>query len=142
MAKSKKMILAQIISFAISSLMICLSPICSYDEGKAKMIMSVIVSTVFWIGLIAGIVLDVLLGKDNKELKGKMGLISFFKNKIAMIFDILFVISLILSLVVVISKTALAIGSVAIAVCIFSFEMHCVLNGKCFNKLILKAEEK
>lgn len=142
MAKSKKMILAQIISFAISSLMICLSPICSYDEGKAKMIMSVIVSAVFWIGLIAGIVLDVLLGKDNKELKGKMGLISFFKNKIAMIFDILFVISLILSLVVVISKTALAIGSVAIAVCIFSFEMHCVLNGKCFNKLILKAEEK
>ncbi len=142
MAKSKKMILAQVISFAISSLMICLSPICSYDEGKAKMIMSVIVSTVFWIGLIAGIVLDVLLGKDNKELKGKMGLISFFKNKIAMIFDILFVISLILSLVVVISKTALAIGSVAIAVCIFSFEMHCVLNGKCFNKLILKAEEK
>lgn len=142
MAKSKKMILAQIISFAISSLMICLSPICSYDEEKAKMIMSIIISVFFWIGLIVGIIFNILLSKDNKLLKGKMGIISFFKNKAAIIFDILFVISLILSLIVVVSKTALAIGSVAIAICIFSFEMHCVLNGKCFNKLILKAEEK
>ena len=47
--KNKKMIIAQIISFAVSSIMICFSPFCSYDEGKAKTAISIIISSLFWI---------------------------------------------------------------------------------------------
>lgn len=142
MEKEKKAVFAQISVFAISCLVLCFSPFCTYDGTKTQKIFAIVISTVFWAGLLIGVVINFVIKSKFSLPSGKSGIIRFFANKYAKIFDILFVIALILSIVVIVTKTELSIGSTAIALCIFSFEMHCVLNGKCFNKLLKGKEEK
>lgn len=63
----------------------------------------------------------------------RIGLISFFKNKFAMVADVVMLLSLI-GLVVVLILTQ-GIGYVCyvfVSLFVFSFGMHCILNGKVF----------
>ena len=121
-------------------LMELINKICAYLVGIC-----------FWAGLIAGyIVFAVINSKRKKQLKKKKesakslpGIICFFSNKYAKVFDILFVISLILS-VVFMFIPALNQGFVSvlvISVCVFSLHMHSILNGVNY-KYIQNLEEE
>lgn len=92
----------------------------------------------FWLGLILAIVSMMLLDinrrrnvKFQEKYKGlkQFGLVNFFKNKPARIFDIVAAVSFFVNVMIQIinvNKTLIFIG---ISLFIFSFGMHCILNG-------------
>ena len=111
--------------------------------------MLVLSGATFWIGLVGTIVMSVrihMFGKREKAAEQKkaqtkrIGLISFFQNREAMVADVAMFAS-ILGLVI----TAAATNNLYwlftfLAVLVFSFGMHCVLNGKNYHYLNNKVE--
>ena len=92
----------------------------------------------FWIGLIGTIFMALKINRSRKgsyrfnELFGnrkQLGLIHFFQNTEAMIMDVTMVISLIVLIIARLCSANLQIIYVIIAVFVFSFGMHCMLNG-------------
>ena len=92
----------------------------------------------FWIGLIGTIYMALKINRSRKgsyrfnELFGnrkQLGLIHFFQNTEAMIMDVTMVISLIVLIIARLCSANLQIIYVIIAVFVFSFGMHCMLNG-------------
>lgn len=140
----KKLLHVQIISFLISSVSLSLTSFVSYEDGVAKKVFSIIVGLMFWIGLAVGIALIFVLKNKTKNCldnEKSVGLVRFFKNKYAICFDIAMAILLIASIIVIMVQTESFIGSVVIALLVFSFEMHCVLNGKIY-KCLMKTGDK
>lgn len=139
-----KEIYAGIIAFALSSLAIACLGLYPYDFNGAKWA-NILIGAVFWLGLAAGIVFSVLLTKRRKKEgfhQGKVGLISFFQNKIAAVFDILMILTLFSTVLLIIFSVKSAIAYVIVALFFFSLEMHCVLNGKNYKYITSKMEEK
>lgn len=135
----KKLLYVQIISFLISSISLSLTSFVSYEDGTAKIVFSIIVGLLFWIGLAVGIILNFMLKNKTKnrlENEKGIGLICFFKNKIAICFDVAMIFLLVASIVVIAIQTESFIGSIVIALFVFSFEMHCIFNGKIFKCLM------
>lgn len=133
---NKKLLLIQIVSYFVSSIALVLASFASYEDTATKKAFSIVVGLLFWIGLVVGIVMAIVLKKKNgKEIEKTkaIGLIRFFKNKLAVCFDIAMLISFVASVIVVATKMEAFIGSVLIGLFIFTFEMHCVLNGKIFE---------
>ena len=123
-------------SFLIMSASFLLMPIES---------ISIIPGLLFWIGLVLGITLQIVLEirrraffKSYSVNRGKMqkpknGLLSFGSNALAIIADRSMVISFVaMILAFVITKGYGYICYVFIATTIFSFCMHCVLNGRIY----------
>lgn len=135
----KKLLYVQIISFFISSLSLSLTSFVSYEDGVAKKVFSIIVGLLFWIGLVVGIIFIFILKNKTKnclENEKGVGLVRFFKNKFAICFDVAMIVWLIASIVLIAIQTESFIGSVVIALFVFSFEMHCVFNGKIYKCLM------
>ena len=99
----------------------------------------------FWLGLVLGLVLQIVLEarrraffkafavKREKMQKPKNGLLSFGSNATAIVADRFMVISFIaMILAFAITKGYGYICYVFIATTIFSFCMHCVLNGRIY----------
>ena len=142
MKKTVHLLYAQIASFAVSSCSLIFSFMTS-DATTAGRVGSITIGIIFWLGLIAGVVFTILLSKQIKATgihKGKIGLITFFSNPIAIIFDCLMILSFIGSVLIVVFQSEQLIGYFVIALFIFSFEMHCVLNGK--NYLYIKQKKQ
>ena len=92
----------------------------------------------FWIGLIGtiGFAISInTLRKSDKEFQEnyantkRIGIIQFFTNKSAMIADIVMIISLIVLIIVRVLKGNIILSFILIALFVFSFGMHCMLNG-------------
>ena len=92
----------------------------------------------FWVGLIGTIYMALRINRNRKgsyrfnELFGnrkQLGLIHFFQNTEALIVDVAMVISLITLIVARLCSANLQVIYVIIAVFVFSFGMHCMLNG-------------
>lgn len=110
---------------------------------------TVVCGVIFWLFLIIGIVLQVVLASRRRKWytsnrirrsrnKAKsVGIISFFQNIPAIISDIVMGLSVI-GLVISVSVTDGTgyICYVCIAVLIFSFSAHCVFNGKIYHHII------
>lgn len=135
MTKTKMLFCVQIAAYFISSLMLCLLPTQSTIGTNGQKTSSIVMATIFWLFLIIGLVMNIFIKKANNDIdvKGKMGLVCFFKTKLAMWFDIAMMVSFIGSLIVVISKSSAYFGAIVLALFVFTFEMHCILNGKHFN---------
>lgn len=133
--EKEKFILLQLLFFLVSSIDVLFIPLGSYGDTTAKKVLAVVIGIIFWLFLAAGVAMNFVIkarfGKDYFE--GRFGLISFFKNKYAIIMDILMIITLIFSVYVISTKTSSYLGLIAISLFLFSFESHCVLNGKYFN---------
>ena len=123
-------------SFLLMSASFLLMPIVS---------ITIIPGLLFWIGLVLGITLQIVLEirrraffKSYSVNRGKMqkpknGLLSFGSNALAIIADRSMVISFVaMILAFVITKGYGYICYVFIATTIFSFCMHCVLNGRIY----------
>lgn len=95
----------------------------------------------FWVGLAgtAGITIaisrdrrtDRSFRKQNRKLK-QSGLIHFFQNKTAIVFDILMFIAIIAFIAISIIGYNYYLRFICLSVFVFSFGMHCMSNGMNF----------
>lgn len=131
-----------ILFFFLSSLSVVLTPFAYNSYGEANPLMYII-GTAFWLFLFLGLLFMFLLNKirkkqtsdeKNKRKKSRCGIVSFFKNKYAVLFDAIFLIDLILIVILTLCRVNNDILILCLAVLLlFSFYMHCVFNGRNFN---------
>lgn len=107
----------------------------------------------FWGGLIIGVVLQIVLEARRKSLfaqynvkretmqKARNGLLSFGSNYLAAIADILWAVSIIATIIVfVLTKGTGYFCYISLSVLVFSFCMHCILNGRIY--IYIKNQKK
>lgn len=109
--------------------------------------MSYCVGIMFWIFMILGIVSQIILAKQRKNwfiknrirrfrTKSKLGVIAFMQNLPATIADITLVVSIIALIVSIVLTNAMGYACyIFMALLVFSFCMHCILNGKIYYYL-------
>lgn len=138
-----------IVAFLFVSVMFLLMPLDSNDPSLKAKNTTKLIGIGFWGFLIVGIVSQVILSKRRKlwyriqhinERRGsvrKIGLITFCSNGLALIADIILVISLIGLIVAVITTKAIGHSCyVFLAMFCFAFCMHCILNGKVYYHIM------
>lgn len=146
--KSKKTdyawLTASIISFLLLSISFLLMPIESKNASDEVSIISILAGALFWISIVCGIATQAVLSHRIKSwlasnrirsgrLVRKCGLISFFKNPFAVVADIAMIVGLIgLVITVILTHGIGYVCYVFLALFVFSFTMHCILNGKTF----------
>lgn len=139
-----KYLLIEISMFLLSDIGLFLSQFVIKSGGQTNRIIAIISGVLFWIGLIIAIVFGLLQNKTttNKDSNNKIGLISFFSNKPAFVFDVILIVSFIAFVICLIINKVSNIATIIFSIFIFSFEMHCVFNGKNYKYIISKLEEK
>lgn len=138
-----KYLLTEISMFFLSDLGLFLSQFVVKSDGQTNRIIAVISGLLFWMGLIIAIVFGLLQNKmiTNKYKDNKIALIKFFSNKPAFVFDVLLVVSFVAFVICMIINRMSNIATIFFSVFIFSFEMHCVFNGKNYKYIISKLGE-
>lgn len=119
-------------------------PAIDYNSEGIRKIIGYILPAIFWVALILAIALQVVIAKKNQAVgKGWWGVVLFFKNKASLVFDILFILSVIaVAVVLFVDKLNQFVVFSIFSTFVFSFEMHSVLNGKHFNYLLMKEDNK
>lgn len=138
-SKCNVYLIASVISFFVFSVSFLLMPIETRKVINDVNLVSIVAGVMFWLGLVIGSVMQILfcksIGKVAFEKKTNPGLISFFKNKLAMVFDVLLILSglgLVFSIILT-SATGYACY-IFVTLTAFCFCAHCIFNGKnyCF----------
>lgn len=134
----KNMYFVYIFFLLIFSLSFALMPFGIGSDGQIKKIIYLI-GAMFWIGLIGIIISSIQVSKlgkiiserleDNENDKKRVGIISFFQTKPAKIADLILIISLVLLIVFCVFTNYTILKFLLISIVVFSFGMHCVLNG-------------
>ncbi len=132
------------LSFLIMSAAFLIIPLESETLISGLSVFSFAAGIMFWATLVLSIVFLVILSvrrkqfykkyglKLNNDIK-RIGLFSFFKNKVAIVVDIVMVICLTaLVTVFLISGGTEYICYVFIALSVFTVTMHCLFNGKIY----------
>lgn len=138
-----------IVGFAILSVSFLLMPV------ESNVVISKIAGVMFWLGLVIGIVFQVLLARQRKigitknrvqrlsNQRMKPGILSLFKNPIAVVFDLLMAIGLVgLISSMILTKGMGYICYVFISITVFSFSMHCIFNGRIYFYISNKEKKK
>lgn len=135
--KTKRVLFAFNIFFlVILSVSVSIMPYNSKTDGVTDM--KILTGVMFWLGLIGTVFFASLINyfrsKDklfNKaaEKYNKLGLTHFFQNLPAKIFDSLLIIALIGFILSLVFNFTLSVKFIFISAIIFSFGMHCLLNG-------------
>lgn len=142
--KLKKQELVSILSFLLSSISFMFLYFADYQKNNFTKILGYILPSIFWLGLIIAIVIQILLYRKLKVKvdRNQIGIISFFKNRYAIVFDILTILLTIVTIILLIKNVNNFITFLIISLLIISFEMHCVFNGKYFNYILTEEEKK
>ena len=133
----------------IAGLSLLFIPMVDLEGTTQQKIFALILAAMFWTGLIVEIVFFVLANKQcnvieerlikkgSKSFKGtKIGVISYFTCREAMIADVLAAFSLLTMIVLIILKFTNDWLFVIVAVVFFfSFNLHCFLNGRNYKYL-------
>lgn len=135
--KTKRLLFAFNIFFLVTlSVSVLLMPYNSKTDGVTDV--KILTGAMFWLGLIGTVFFASLINyfrsKDklfNKaaEKYNKLGLTHFFQNLPAKIFDSLLIIALIGFILSFVFNFTLSVKFIFISAIIFSFGMHCMLNG-------------
>ena len=136
--KHKKTMFYLYVAFLlIWSIAIVLMPIASAQKDVTKILLF-LSGGCFWTGLIGTITMAVKINNARKrshrfreshsKLK-QLGMISFFKNKEAKITDVTMFVALICFIITRIYADKLYWSFSFLALFVFSFGMHCMLNG-------------
>ena len=121
----------------LCALAIALMPLGNEMKDKTMLIMYCS-GAAFWVGIIGTIYMALKINRSRKgsyrfnELFGnrkQLGLIHFFQNTEALIVDVAMIISLIALIIARLCSANLQVIYVIIAVFVFAFGMHCMLNG-------------
>jgi len=122
-----------IIGFFISSATVWFIPLVSFDGELWQRIAAYILGASFWLGLIAGFAFLVILNLMRRKEKHRASIpfIWFFRNKIALVFDIALVIGL-AGVIVMLFVDGLNqwMSAGILFTFIFSLEMHGMFNGE------------
>lgn len=131
--------------FAVSFL---LMPLGSETPTEGISAYTMVAGLMFWISIIMGIVTQCVLAHRRRSwyvihrirkvrATQKIGLVSFFKNSYATVADVVTILSLIgLVIAMIATKGTGYICYVLVSLFVFSFSMHCILNGKVFYHII------
>lgn len=144
-----------IICMVIAVAPFVLLPFSSFSEAAWQRLMAIGVASIFWVAMGLSQMFFWLANKGRKILEAKgtktrslvypsIGLITFFSNIEARIFDYLLIGSGALFLVLLFLRTeAKWLTSLCMAALLLSFGMHCILNGKTYRYLrVLKHHKK
>lgn len=113
--------------------------------------LNTVFAVLFWMCLILYTVSLMLSSKERQKIekskfrvkklkKNHIGVIKFFQNKEAVIFDVLLFISTALIIVSIITKTEFEwLIAISLFLWFISFNLHCLFNGK--NYMYIKAYE-
>lgn len=147
-----------VLSFLMLAVSFLLMPIESENTQDKISATALVAGVMFWVSIVIGVATQVVLSARRKKWysenriktdkkEQKIGLISFFKNIYSIIADIASAISLIgLVVAMIVTHSTGYICYVFVSAFIFSFSMHCILNGKVFyfvtnqNKLLYLKE--
>ncbi len=133
-----------LISFLSLSASFLIMPLNSDITIGNLSIVALVSGLLFWASLVCGIFTQIVISRRVKDwlaanrirkssLIGRAGAISFFRNAYAVISDIVTIISLIGLLISMVLTHAVGyICYIFLAVFVFSFCMHCILNGNSF----------
>ena len=113
--------------------------------------LQIMAGVMFWVFLILGIVSQVLLAiwfrqacSKNKEWriqKQRIGIFTIGKNKFSVVADIILLISAVTFVVLMIFTRGTGyISYIVLTILVFSFSMHCVLNGKVYYYICERAK--
>lgn len=114
-----------------------LMPIASKQADK-NMLLTYIAGSMFWLGALCTLLSALTINSSRKKSKTfmeqnahvkQLGLIHFFKNKEAMVADIVLIVSVFGFVVARIWIKPNIVTFIFMALCLFSFGMHCMLNG-------------
>lgn len=143
--KLSALLIASIVCYCVMSLNFLIMPVGNSVTDKSMRWLDILTGLIFWLGLIFGSVLYVIFSREckkwyknnkgNKDIykEKKIGLISFFSNRMALVADICLIISILLFAVLMIFTDRTSyICFISIMLLVFSFTMHCILNGKSF----------
>lgn len=113
----------------------------AYDNEMITMVAGIM----FWLGLLLGVLFQILLATHirkttvkNRTCRGTkrramIGIFSLFSNPVAIIFDLLMVVSLAGLIISIISTGGMEyICYVFLATTVFTFCMHCIFNGRIY----------
>lgn len=143
-----------IISFSVCIMSLLFTPLINFSGSLTEMIFSYAVSLIFWVFFVIALfcyfrtkTLNAVCRKrlirkkiitDEKE---KPGVLCFFENKAAIVFDVLMIVSLPVLIILVLLGSAnkwLTISDFVLF--LISFEYHCFLNGKTYKNFLLSKE--
>jgi len=135
MRTNKRRIHCSIFAFFLSSMTVWFMPMASFEQEES-IIFAYILAAVFWLGLVLGVVFQLLVSRDRKrdinynDERG-LPLLRFFSNRPAKFFDAL----LIAGVVTLVSSFFIGsfpqwLTTAAIFASAFGFEMHGVFNSK------------
>lgn len=135
---------AFVISLLVLSVSIALLPAGELN-GELKTVMIWVAGSLFWIGLAATVIMAVNINHSRRASPvfrslypglRQFGPINFFRNRPATVADVMMILSLIGSVAALLYANSNYIKLGTIAVFVFSFGMHCMLNG--VNYIYLK----
>ena len=142
--RRKTQLVLYIAFLAVCAISILLMPVAG-TEKEASKLLPVIFGGGFWVGLIGTVFVAININNSRKRSyvfkyryydAKQFGLISFFKNKEAKIADITMFASIICLIITRIFVDNIYWMFIFLALFVFSFGMHCMLNGK--NYVYLK----
>lgn len=122
---------------ALLAISVCLMPFGNSLKDKTAILMYLSGAT-FWIGLIGTIFMAVIINNSRKNScrfnkcfgnQKQLGVIHFFQNTEATIADITMFVSIVTFIIAKIWISEIIVSFILLAICIFSFGMHCMLNG-------------
>ncbi len=128
------------------SVSLLLMPMSDPVESESR-VLQIISGGLFWLGLIGTVTAAVLMSRSCKkashsgkdEVKG-IGLIRFFKNTEALAADIVMFVAALSFIISRICTDELLLPFIFLSIFVFSFGMHCMLNGK--NYISFKNKNK
>jgi len=128
-----------VLSLAVMSVSIGLMPL-SDPSSEMPRIVSVIIGILFWIGFIGTVFAVIRLylcqkrdGTRDKMEKRQVGLVLFFKNKLAIVFDSMMFASILGFVLTKACMQGILVPFIFLALVVFSFGMHCMLNGSTYE---------
>lgn len=153
MEKKLKLLVCLMICLAcLQCLLIFTIPFVSVEGNSIQRIMAYVVAMFFWLAVIS----EIIIARQSSKIRAKMerriyrnkqirlssvGILSFFKNKEAMMADVLLFVSVVVLGIVIWAKIVTTwIIICVVSILILSFNMHCILNGR--NYRYIKALNK
>lgn len=133
----QNMLVAYVVSLVILSLSIALMPIASSMKEKTTLPLFA-TGILFWTGLISTIGIAIHINQCRRSSNWfkkaypdlrRLGLTHFFQNKTAKIMDITLVVSFVAFIAIELLLKNRVLEFVFISLMVFSFGMHCMLNG-------------
>lgn len=143
MKNSCKLLYAAIAFLLLSTAAIMLLPVYQIGADSQGAPLMPFGTIAFWVGAVGGCLLLILFYRKQKELhaKGSIGIITFFRNPLAALADIVLILSVLITAVLaVFNLGSMIVFSILFGLVFLSANLHCIFNGRVYHTLRKKEE--